>query len=154
MTEVNVPLLRKTVEWVEEQAALHWRHREWRQSDWVSPPPGADTDGTCSNATCRCCEPQRRALRARATGPACGTAYCLAGYIGHLDGVLATIPVIARDGTVVEVETDRTTDGEHVSRYAARRLGLTGETEHPLFNASNTAQEIRRIAEKIAGEPL
>ncbi len=61
MTDVNIPLLRKAVEWVEEQDALPEETRTWYQGAYVV------------------IERWRVADLAHDTG--CGTAYCLAGYV-------------------------------------------------------------------------
>jgi hypothetical protein len=50
----DVPLLRKLVEWVEEQDKLPPEQKEWNQGEWID----------------------RFAV--------CGTAYCSAGYIGQM----------------------------------------------------------------------
>jgi hypothetical protein len=42
----------------------------------------------------------------------------------------------------------------HVSQYAARELGLGPDQAARLFNGDNSIEDVRRIAEAIAGEPL
>jgi hypothetical protein len=137
--EINVPMLRKYTEWVEEQEALDWPERQWLQSYWLTGPAAMS------------------AAVAQATGKVmpCGTAYCMAGKI-------------AADADPRYV-TASFVDGVHCSTLAGQLLGLTpvapgpGEgyhdpshpyTNHPLFRASNTAATIREIAESLAGERL
>lgn len=62
MSDVNVPLLRKAVEWVEEQAALPDVDREWNQEFWYLPAGSHFAE----------------------TG--CGTTYCVAGYVALVSG--------------------------------------------------------------------
>jgi hypothetical protein len=120
MTDINVPLLRKGVEWVEEQARLDPDSSQWHQSGWVTP----------------------EFLRVNIwdTEPGCGSAYCLAGYIGQL--------VDPRYENTAEV------DGVHVSEVAVKALGLDGTGPLELFVAQNTAEDVRRIAEELVGGPL
>lgn len=121
---VNIPLLRKAVEWVEAEAAKPPELCEWEQRLWNIPP---DTDDIYGQ--------HLRANRA----PECGTTYCVAGYIGQL--------VDPRYAETVEV------DGVHIEEVAGAALGLQ-PLQHHLFFARNTAEDVRRIAEEIAGEPL
>ncbi len=127
--EVNIPLLRKAVEWVESQAVLPRATRQWRQQSWVVN------------------EETRRTLFGHARG--CGTAYCLAGWIAS-----QTNPHLANTDLYHDPETDTYISSQGVALDA---LGLTlppGALNHPLFGYNNTARDIRRIAEKIAGEKL
>lgn len=57
-TQINIPLLRKAVEWAEAEAAKPEVESAWFQ-------PGIITPG-------------------EEIGRTCGTAYCIAGYIAHL----------------------------------------------------------------------
>lgn len=125
---LNVPLLRKAVEWVEEQAALPEEQSEWYQGTWR-------VDGEMLDRSC-------------------GTAYCMAGYIGQL--------------LDERYRESQTVDGMHVADFAGEALGLErpgpgemlagvgsmGHAFQPLFHASNTVEDIRRIAERLAGGPL
>lgn len=128
MSELNVPLLRKAVEWVEEQAALPEEQSEWYQGTWRVSGDILDRS--------------------------CGTAYCMAGYIGQL--------------LDERYKESQTVDGMHVADFAGEALGLDtpdvdatylgvgviGHAFQPLFHASNTVEDIRRIAEELAGGPL
>lgn len=114
MTEntVNIPLLRKAVEWAEAEAAKG-EMSAWDQTTFV----------------------ETRAL--------CGTAYCIAGYIGQmLDPAFVASAWSGED---------------LVSDVAAEALGIapsTGITPGHLFYSGNTIEDVRRIAEDLAGERL
>lgn len=75
----------------------------WNQGDWITTPTFADPNVPFT--------------------PACGTAFCVAGYVAHLDGLrfvyddstqLGEPCVVVPNGTPVPVPA-----------YAAERLGLT-----------------------------
>lgn len=108
--EVNVPLLRKAVEWVEEQDKLDADDCMWSQELW------------------------------RWSKGDCGTTFCVAGYVAQL-----VEPRYADRDYVNDV---------HISTRGQRALGLSDEDAAHLFCADNTAEDVRAIAEHIAGEPL
>lgn len=141
-TEPNIPLMRKALEWVEEQAELPLVKREWYQGAW------------------------RTSHRTQMWS--CGTAYCVAGYIceidpdtqwasndwedEYFDEVLATPEEIA-DG----VANDWEDDGLFTVRAdvrAASLLGLHPLQADPIWNGRNNAPTIRRLLEQAVGEPL
>lgn len=129
---VNIPLLRKAVEWVEYQDALPIEQREWFQGEWV------DADGWRFEDLAE--KEVIEESEASVLKSSCGTAYCVAGYIGQsLESAYA-----ASD----------TYEGVHVSDFAAEALGLDFHEHVALFSAYNTAADIREIAEEIAGEKL
>lgn len=138
-TQVNIPLLRKGVEWVEEQAKLSWvEGRAWWQDNWQTPKQYVEGFALMTTPPGHMSDFDRIAA-------GCGTAYCFAGYIGQL-----LDPRYAESTWV---------DGLHVSSFAARALGLEAGPDpsaeaNRLFRATNTAEDIRRVAEEIAGEPL
>lgn len=121
----NVPLLRKAVEWAEAEAAKPPELCEWNQGSWVAP------------------KSRETALRLGTTyttsglGKAdeCGTCFCIAGYV-----------VDAVDGPT------------HVDEIPARAAELLGidrfSGEGHLFDSDNSIEDVRRIAEEIAGERL
>lgn len=123
---VNVPLLRKAVEWVESQPevprprhSLH-DHDEvyWDQEVWGRKQH-------------------------------CGTALCLAGYVTWLEGWKPVASNSPRGGFTAR-------DGEtaYIPDLAVELLGITKQQSDELFFGGNTAADIRSVAEKIAGEPL
>lgn len=142
MTEptVNVPLLRKVVEWAEAEAAKPWELREWNQVSVIQSPERItgyhDERGYWVEAS---------------KAPSCGTNYCIAGYVAQ---------VTLREGERVGFGWDivdpngQTVDGA-VER-AAEMLGIDAEVAmgDGLFAGGNTIEDVRRIAESIAGERL
>lgn len=114
LPEVNVGLLRKTVEWAETESA-RGDESLWRQSYW-----------------CRATE--------------CGTAYCIAGRVLEQEGYtfewdedqIMAVGVVGPDG---ESGTFR--------RSAAQLLGITGLEADMLFNAANSLDEVKLIANMI-----
>lgn len=127
---VNIPLLRKVVEWAEAE----WEKRErgefceWDQNDWYTIPQWA-------------------AVRQDLPVTACGTAMCIAGYVAYnADPYLRAN--VDRNGAWSNAQ------GKHACQIAQEELGLTDEQAEVLFRASNTIEMVREIAEEIAGEPL
>lgn len=139
MTNVNVPLLRKAVEWVEEQDKLPLIDRVWNQGDWVTAAARRARQLLIGVPI------EDRPEVAEQIEPHCGTAFCVAGYIGQM-----------HDERYIKSQT---VDGVHVSVYAADLLGLDytnydGEALHELFSGANSAYDIRQIAEELAGETM
>lgn len=141
----NVPLLRKAVEWVEQEARKPAIDREWVQADYVLPPAlhalhlvplGPATE---------------RIAMAEQVAPHCGTAFCVAGYIGQLldDRYQTSDEINEPDDELADSWGD-----VHVEAFATRALGLTEHQANRLFCGTNTAEDVRRIAEDIAGEAL
>lgn len=127
MNNVNVPLLRKAVEWVEAEAAKPPEVRDWYQAAWVNNWNSVDA----------------------ATGVhTCGTTYCVAGYVGQL-----VDPVYADDAWGHQWEPD-VDERVHVSKVAQAALGLNDDQARALFNASNTATQVRTLAESFVGGAL
>ncbi|MGH3499832.1 MAG: hypothetical protein ACRDQA_02845 [Nocardioidaceae bacterium] len=128
MTTPNIGLLRKAVEWVEEQDALAKRGEksEWEQIAWFIP------SGT--------------RVPTFAAPQTCGSACCVAGYIATQTGA-----AWVDSDAVISPES-----GEVVSAhdYAEERLGIDPLGSDILFHSDNTAEDIRRIAEQLAGERL
>jgi hypothetical protein len=130
---MNIPLLRKAVEWVEEQDALATSKRKWYQGSWA----------------------QKRidAAQENVNDPFCHTAVCVAGKIA-LDA--GWVPVWDDQNEAMFYADRATKNGvtlpiEHI---AARELGLDVEDANDLFDGNNQAADIRMIAESIAGERL
>lgn len=125
MTEgtVNIPLLRKAVEWAEVEAAKPPELREWKQGDWRVTPARAGE---------------------YLPVPACGTTYCIAGYVCAVMG----------DKWLNDTSSGWLADHRSVPGAAASHLGLSQEVADELFRGRNTIEDVRRIAEDIAGERL
>jgi hypothetical protein len=124
MSEVNVPLLRKAVEWAEVEAAKPERLSQWNQTWWAveSQSLGRSTE--------------------------CGTCYCIAGFITSLQDVQQ------RPNEYTPDDIDFVRDGKPVDPAEAALEALGISHDHGLFYAGNTIEDVRRIAEKIAGESL
>lgn len=127
---VNVPLLRKAVEWAEAEASKpgggHWCQATWK----------LDLDASQENAV------------HIASLAQCGTAFCIAGWVAAQelgeDRVDYNGFVHYEDGTV-----------EHVADFAADALGIAAvEDADDLFAGGNSIERVREVAEAIAGEPL
>lgn len=114
----NVPLLRKAVEWVEEQDQLP-EGRVWYQGAWFTRFEGT---------------------------PWCGTAMCIAGKVA-LDAGWKQRP-----GTGSRVIRGLEESSAH--EVARDLLGLRDWEAERLFSGGNDAFDIRREAERIAGERL
>jgi len=122
--ELDLPLLRKAVEWVQEQAKRPSGEREWIQGAW------------------------------RVSGLECGTAYCVAGYVANIcgsqwmgDEYLAPEPGDPL-GPCLPDETEVT----RVSDRAQKLLGLTRFEANGLFYAENGVEAILLIARDIAAD--
>lgn len=121
---VNIPLLRKAVEWAEAEAAKPEGESEWYQGFWLSTPIGD-----------------------------CGTAYCIAGWVAqHVDPRYALRS--AADGVhACDIAGDAL--GLPNPEPSWVHMGLTGRhAMQPLFSGGNSIEDVRRIAESIAGERL
>lgn len=128
---LNVDLLRRHVEWVEAQDGLPEGERDWDQGYWLSPKAGSVDESV-------------EILRGRREWD-CGTYRCLAGNIALEGGgrPASGSGVILPDGQLVWVE-----------KYAAELLGIDRPELAILFDSLNTAVDIRREAERLAGGPL
>lgn len=124
---VNVPLLRKAVEWAEAEAAKPWDQCLWYQGDWVAPEGEVARYGEVK----------------------CGTAYCIAGYAAML--TLGKGESFDECGGIVDAKGR---DVEHASERARRELGIDTWEAERLFSAGNDIDRVRYLAEEIAGEPL
>lgn len=129
----NIPYLRKMVEWVESEAK-RTEGREWYQETWMSPGQEAEAD---FNQQIDFCD----------------TACCVAGKVALLEGWRPQTyngdPNSGFTGNVIKGGETR-----HASHVARDVLGLTEDQADDLFEACNTAEDIRAIAEEIAGERL
>jgi hypothetical protein len=112
----NIPLLRKAVEWAEVEALRPATIRQWRQESYVAT------------------EEDRVQIFGHERG--CGTAYCIAGYVG----------AILHEGYA----NNSMLDNVHVEDFAREQLGLTDYQSMRLFRGGNTIQQVRQVAEEIA----
>ncbi len=133
MTEqqVNVPLLRKAVEWAEAEAAKP-NGGSWEQGAWFVATDEGDPNVVVPDWWDADSIRYRREMYEKT--PECGTCFCIAGYTAFMvDGVV---------------------DARTVEHRAARALGIDLDDAVVLFDANNTIADVRRIAEEIAGERL
>lgn len=136
--DVDVPTLRKAVEWVEWQETLGEENpdRVWYQSVWLLPLREVFTE-------------EERA-RSKFRDWSCETAMCMAGYIALnlADPDPEYKPHIKIDGRVV----DKYGNEYEVEHLALATLGLS--EDYGMFVGHNTAADIRQIAESIVGGAL
>ena len=131
MSDVNIPLLRKAVEWAEAEAMKPWELSEWSQGNWIASPsslPGV-LPSMYEVDTGRAREGQKKSTD-------CGTCYCVAGFIS-----------VQVQGIEPELASD-------VEGIAAEALGISDSLADRLFAPHNSIEAVRRIAESIAGEHL
>lgn len=139
---VNKQLLKDAVEWVEWQDTLEPGQRAWVQDDWVT-------------------------LREEEENATCGTAYCVAGWIGvtQLPGQFLDSDYGDYQGELIHVaDFAETMLGGSSKASVDHELALEGDNagfpdgygrySYDLFHADNTAKDIRTIAEAMAGEKL
>ena len=131
----NIPLLRKTVEWVEAQAKLAEEKREWNQGSWYVEDPAII------------------AAKQDINDPVCGTAMCFAGKVAHDAG---WIPIFDDSNGELRYASEATKGGKfaEIERIAIDELGIDIDQAEDLFSVYNDAERIRTIAEEIAGERL
>lgn len=134
--EVNIPLLRKAVEWAEFEAAQPAIDCHWNQGWFVLKPQDVAAD-LLEDAVFH---DVLNADHQDVVAEHCGTAYCIAGYVGQLLN-----PAYAKNDTV---------RGVHVAEFARRELGISQGDAEWLFEGSHTIEEVRSVAEHIAGEKL
>lgn len=131
----NVPYLRKVVEWVEAEAK-RTEDREWYQATWLVPGKEAATDFSQQVDFC-------------------DTACCVAGKVALLEGwTPETYHDNISEGSRFTSNVLKGGEKRHVGHVASDALGLTDSEADRLFMASNTVEDIRAIAEEIAGERL
>jgi hypothetical protein len=130
--EVNIPLLRKAVEWAEAEAQKPVWESQWRQGSYIWPAKHRH-DWYLSRL-------HEATVDREQLEKHCGTAYCIAGYVGQL-----LEPGYASESAH---------RGVHVFAFAANALGLTEDQADSLFDGSNTIEDVRQAAEEIAGEKL
>lgn len=132
MTGVNVPLLRKAVEWAEIESTKPRAESQWEQDAYRYDAGDAVTID----------------LETEETVIKCNTAYCIAGW---------TVAMTLRKGEYQDASGDvySTRSKKFVADVEVRALEELGlETDRGLFDCQNTIQDVRRIAEELAGENL
>lgn len=139
MSELNIPLLRKTVEWVEEQETLPIQLREWQQGSWFRQVTEEELK-------------YEYGVELVANAPWCDTTMCFAGKIAWDAGWK---PVWTSEHEAARCEKNG--EIKDVSHVAAELLGIP----HPedwsdieLFDAGRSAATLRYLAEDLAGEAL
>lgn len=152
----NIPLLRKYVEWVEDQDALEEHLREWSQWSWAIKVEAWLDEDQYEQRIQEILEPDT-----------CGTAYCLAGKVVADAGY----KFIWQSGEAAGCYDPKDYPNEDfppsfndpkvstVRDMATALLGLDSSQtyrrqDQDLFEGDNTAEDIRRIAELHAGERL
>lgn len=141
---VNVPLLRKAVEWAETEATIPEIDREWAQDVWHHSAANKARD-LAYTFLCDMTSKERtpgeqldiRQVSSRLE-PMCKTSYCIAGWICHEAGIAPTT-------------VDERDEFDWVEN-ANRLLGI--DRAYGLYSGGNSIEAIRFIAEYIAGEPL
>jgi hypothetical protein len=88
----------------------------------------------------------RAAYDLQGKSPECGTCYCVAGYVASQIG-----DVPKSGAAIVNLSPGHS---DTVPNVAKEALGLTQRQAAALFMAGNTIEDVRQIAEKIAGERL
>lgn len=144
MEFINTPLLRKAVEWAEEQAALPEGQSLWLQAWWVIPEDAKNKG--------------HRDLRKIHNINPCGTAYCIAGRICAIEeGEQALAEGYHRR------MGDRGDDAEYReamrpawAQRAAEYLNVPVTACEVLFRGENRIADVRQAAETLVsvfGEP-
>lgn len=128
----NIPLLRKALEWAEEEAEKPFAESQWRQASWVVGPGRALVNPQGEYET------------------KCGTAYCFAGWTAY--ATLGEHEDLRLGGDILDKTTGKRVT--HCEDRAIEELGITPAEADALFYADNSIKRLRKIAEAIAGERL
>lgn len=134
MTDVNIPALRKAVEFAEAEAAKPREFSRWYQGAWVITETELESFGKAAE---------------------CGTCFCIAGFTASEnlepgEWITSDGEIMDADGHKVDEVCDR---AEQVLRINPTIWDENGNSED-LFDGGNTIEDVRRIAETIAGERL
>ena len=130
---LNIPLLRKQVEWVEAQEQRAGSERHWFQSSWTKGLIGLAQQDL--------------------NDPYCGSAMCVAGKVSF-DAGWKPIWDQEADGHKYAVYAAKGGVTMSIDQIAQDELGITIEQAELLFAGYNNASDIRTYAEAIAGERL
>ena len=134
MSDVNVPLLQKTLDWAygEWQKKLRGEVSEWHQGDWTVATAEVYWDN------------EELVEKALSAGTACGTSCCIAGKVALDAGWKPASGVggatVLRDG---EFDT--------VRDVAIELLGVSEDDATRLFYGQNTIYDLYLVAEEITG---
>lgn len=126
--ELNVPLLRKVLEHIEDLALLNSMDEQWDQETWM------------------------RIIQDEETREMCGTACCFGGWTCILTGAS---PIFYKNSILVNGEYDSTQIVTpdmriaNVSDYAQWELGLSSGQAAVLFGGSNSLETIRGYVEAL-----
>jgi len=168
MSNFDIGLLRKAVEWAEEEHARKRRIRKgiryflkrgdhtWKQSFWGV---ARVNERTLKEGTTVYSKPHGSKLLA-VNPMTCGTTGCIAGHICVIAGDKYLVPTDTRDGVEIQVDWVLTPEGEvrNINSRAIDLLGGDSETEvGDLFSGGNSITKVREIASRIArdhGEEL
>lgn len=134
MTDVDVPLLRKAVEWAEAEAAKPAEECGWYQASYVMPVRHGDGSPVAFFG-----EDDSMILKSEEIN-GCGTAFCIAGWVYW-----------QATGAIVLDSLGRAPD---VDTFARKALGITSAQASDLFSGCNSIDRVRSVAEEIAGERL
>jgi hypothetical protein len=118
--ELDVPLLRKAVEWVQTEAKRPVKESEWCQGEWR--------------------------VFGRDMGRTCDTVYCVAGYVATVVGT-KWVDYPSRDGSLYAGFFD--SDDRSASVIARKALGLDADEARALFHGNNSAKRVLEIAREI-----
>jgi hypothetical protein len=127
---LNIPLLRKTMEHIEELP-----HRNWLPSAEIR-----HTDSWCQETWGRVFRNRKKEI--------CGTSACFAGWAIELDEPGALAELIH----LMEVAGKAGVAGPSASRTAARILGLTGQQAADLFAGGNSKEHLRTLVDKYIAQ--
>lgn len=140
---IDIPLLRKAVEWVEEQEKLPTMKRTWYQGSWGRKE--FDQIQLFLDRT----EQEEMDY--------CGTNLCLAGHIAVLTGWDIQYKWRGYGNFTYAVEAEKNGETVDIQDIAINELGATVDDLHMihnLFHGENDAVAIREAAEHLVGERL
>jgi len=123
---MNIELLDKVVEWVEDQESLGMDDSHWYQGSWWS----------------------RKTRPVENADPYCGSGMCVAGVVAHWAG---WVPVFREDYPDVWIADVVTKKGQtrHISALAREELGLNQGQADRLFDGGNGVTRIRNLVEEF-----
>lgn len=144
MTELNVPLLRKVMEYIDEHP------EDWEQGSWATHVPvrvdrleSLDAQGVLRWPK----EQFTEEVELFDHRYACKTAYCFAGHAAVMSGAtFKKINVITWNGELVTTPEGKTM---HVRSYAKKILGLTDTQASALFFGGHSRRSLRRLVNEL-----